>query len=171
MSLPSQLPVFALGIVMFWAFRRLDLSSVAARRRWFGGTVAGMGVAAAVTWAAPHLADKVIALWVRVAIVLLLFALAIAQRPMCAFVNPATVHLGRISFGVYLYHFLVIHLILWDSRAWYEPRFHARLPFGLALPAVVSSSCCSPRSRIMSSRRRGNVWVVAGSGAWRVARR
>ena len=143
MCLPSQLPVFALGIVMFRTFRLLESARLSPqqqqqRSRWFEASVAALIVTAAVESVLPRLAGKIIAEQVQVAIVLFLFTLVLAQRPARLFVNRASVFLGRISYSVYLTHFIALHLVIWASRGLYEPRFHRSLPFLGAFALVLA---------------------------------
>jgi peptidoglycan/LPS O-acetylase OafA/YrhL len=99
-----------------------------------------LGLALSLAAALPQLPylEKVIPSGVRYAVVLLFFSLLVAQGSFRLFVNRATVLLGRISFSVYLTHFVALHLVLWGTRGWYVAHFQSRPPFGLAFPCVLA---------------------------------
>lgn len=139
MSLPSQLPVFALGLVMFHVFRFLR-SGLASRSTTLTATYVGLSLA--VVAALPQGAiNKAVPEWVRVAVVLLFFSLLLAETSYPLFVNRATIWLGRISFSVYLWHFIAVHLVMWATHAWYAPHYQGQLPFALAFPCVLAITC------------------------------
>jgi peptidoglycan/LPS O-acetylase OafA/YrhL len=140
MWLPSQMPVFALGILMFHAvdLRTVRPPSAGSRRTlWLLGAIA-----ASVLFVlfAPDGVRRWMAYNVQISVVLFFAAMLVAHRPHRALVNRFTRYLGQISYSVYLTHFVAVHLVLWASRAWYEPRMGGRLPFLVAFPLVLGIS-------------------------------
>jgi peptidoglycan/LPS O-acetylase OafA/YrhL len=135
--LPSQLPVFALGIVMFRSVDRQAIGRGGDTRRLTPLFVA-LGLSAAFAWLAPQGARRWISDYVQASLVFLFGSMILAYRPYRLFVNRATIFLGRVSYSVYLLHFVALHLVLWAVRAFYEPSFHARPPFLVAFPCVLA---------------------------------
>jgi peptidoglycan/LPS O-acetylase OafA/YrhL len=102
----SQLPVFAIGITAYFAIR--------------DGTV--RGIVANLTLAA---FASGLSLWLRGTDVSVLdlaknylvfsaglaaIVVLLARKPLVAFVNPLTLFLGKVSYGIYLIHFAVIEV-------------------------------------------------------------
>jgi peptidoglycan/LPS O-acetylase OafA/YrhL len=137
LTLPSQLPVFSLGIVMFHVFQRLRTSETSRSKANLRATYLGLFLALVFLLVSSSL-EKVLPADARVGAVFLFFGLLLAQTNYRVFVNRATILLGRISFSVYLSHFIALQLVLWASRAWYEPHFHFRPHFGFAFPCVLA---------------------------------
>jgi peptidoglycan/LPS O-acetylase OafA/YrhL len=105
----SQLPVFAIGISIYLA--------IVEKRHW--AFVACLLVTIAAVLTSSYLIRNDFSLLnaaknhIVISAVLGGFVLALSQQGKlhAAFVNPATVFLGRISYGLYLTHFAVIRLL------------------------------------------------------------
>jgi peptidoglycan/LPS O-acetylase OafA/YrhL len=100
--LPNQIPIFGLGFVLFFLFRRIGAEKADAKYRWYGWLLLiGTAVLGAAIpyhefrYLPPHF------LW-GVAFVLLALGLAFHETRLL--VNPFTVWLGKISFSAYLVH-------------------------------------------------------------------
>ncbi len=113
--LPSQLPVFALGGVLFFLLRRETETSAPAAERsrlnpesptgkaWLLFAMVAILGGACVSWVNPVLKQHVV-----YSIVFVLFAWALSLNPLGFFVNRATKYIGMISFSAYLSHFFAL---------------------------------------------------------------
>ena len=139
MWLPSQLPVFALGIIMFRAINPSDIASTPPQPRRMAALFGALGASVLLAW--QTLAGKThrwVPREVLISIVLMFGAMLLAYRPYRALVNPFTRYLGKISYSVYLMHFVALHSVYWSSTHWYEPWRGHPLPFALAFPGVLA---------------------------------
>ncbi|MEO8677587.1 MAG: acyltransferase [Vicinamibacterales bacterium] len=102
----SQFPVFVLGMIAYWFFMRPAAAAVGA---WAGVALFAVWI---VGWTSlrhvPFAA--VLSQPIAMGAVFALLALALARRPVFALVNPLTIQIGKLSFGMYLSHFAVIDL-------------------------------------------------------------
>jgi peptidoglycan/LPS O-acetylase OafA/YrhL len=137
--LPNQLPVFMLGIVMF---RLVDRAALAEPEKISGRRVAAVyaGLVAAVLFVrfAPPRAERLFSEHFQIATVLLFGSLLLAYRPYRLLVNSVTAYIGRVSYSVYLMHFVALQLVLWTARSWFTPTFHATVPLAVAFPVVLA---------------------------------
>ena len=96
--LPSQLPVFALGILLFFIVQenyKLPLSPLL--------FLISSAILMAHLAGIPLLPDHFL-----FAIAFVLLALALSRFEFKAFVNPVTVFIGKVSYSLYLVHFAVL---------------------------------------------------------------
>jgi len=103
----SQLPVFAIGIAAYFAIRD----------RSFRGTLASLAMAVCASVASvwlrgaevsvPNVLKHHVAFSAGIAAIVVL----LARHPFALVVNPATRFLGKLSYGLYLIHFAVIHFL------------------------------------------------------------
>jgi peptidoglycan/LPS O-acetylase OafA/YrhL len=137
MWLPTQLPVFALGIVMFRAVDPREIGGRTVSPRRVAALLAALVVSILVARLAPHGIRRWTSREVQIAFVLLFGAMLLAYRPTRLLVNPFTRYIGKVSYSVYLTHFVGLHLFMWASHVWYEPWKGARPSFLLAYPCVL----------------------------------
>lgn len=102
----SQLPVFALGICVYFAF----IDPAALKR------IAAVGSILVILWISLVMLLQSFAIVARLAgssiaagAVFALLTLALGVFPVKVFVNKVTTGLGKISFSMYLSHFAVLH--------------------------------------------------------------
>jgi peptidoglycan/LPS O-acetylase OafA/YrhL len=139
MWLPAQLPVFMIGLAMYWVIQRYPIPPTGSTPTrppliFFAGLALSILSASCKM---PTLVNRIVSYHVWISCVLMFAALILAHRPYDVFVNRFTVFLGKISYGAYLLHFVVLHLLLWASRSWFEPRFGFHPNFFLAFPFLV----------------------------------
>jgi peptidoglycan/LPS O-acetylase OafA/YrhL len=135
--LPAQLPVFALGLVMFHLVPRASLS---ARARWSARMLQPLALGAfalALLWWAPARWSSYLPISFQAGLLLLACSWLVAWFPMRWAVNPVTQFLGKVSYSLYLLHFLALHGVLWASRTWLEPAMGHAPSFWLAFPCVL----------------------------------
>jgi peptidoglycan/LPS O-acetylase OafA/YrhL len=137
--LPSQLPVFALGIVMFWLVPRSSLSPNATgpKSRLLQPLLL-VALSIGLLLIAPDSLRRMMPLMFPVALILLGFCWFVAWCPTRIVVNAATLYLGRISYSLYLFHFIALHLVVWASREFFLARYGSPLPFLVAFPIVLA---------------------------------
>jgi peptidoglycan/LPS O-acetylase OafA/YrhL len=101
---PSQLPVFACGILTYYIFKSLPESFRTKRN--------GIALLCAALIALYNAVDigshRILPEQVVFGLGFLLFILALAIYPLPLVVNPAVRFLGRISFSFYLMHFVIM---------------------------------------------------------------
>ena len=111
--LPAQLPIFALGGVLYFLLRQPP-SNPAPRD---GETAPGQNAnvllclavflaAVAMYWQNPVLKQHVV-----YGIVFVLLAWSLSLRPIAILVNPVTRYLGTVSFSAYLTHFFALDIV------------------------------------------------------------
>lgn len=99
---PSQLPVFALGILLYFVlYRPRDITTVSLLL--FTGLVL-LQLCAGFVFFPEH---------VLFGVAFLCLALALSRRRFVLLVNPVINHIGRVSFSMYLVHFAVVY---WLTR-------------------------------------------------------
>lgn len=97
--LPSQLIAFALGVVLYMLFKNINLY----RYRHYSNQIFILGTLTAILMLVNGLYQTVI-----FSIPLFLISWSLSIRPMKLFVNRYMSFFGKISFSVYLLHFLII---------------------------------------------------------------
>jgi len=106
-SFPSQLPIFLLGIVLFYMIR--DFPNDSQKNN---NVVAVPGVwllFSMLLWV--HFATQIISEYFFFSVAFLLLAYSLALKPTKLIVNPFTVFIGKISFSLYLIHSAVLHFM------------------------------------------------------------
>lgn len=104
LGFPSQFPVFVMGMLVFWCYRRPD----------YWKTAVTIGVILAAAWIATRLpftltsVTETLAMHLPIGALLALFALVITRYPLPLVVNPLVTWMGTLSFSMYLTHFAVI---------------------------------------------------------------
>jgi peptidoglycan/LPS O-acetylase OafA/YrhL len=140
--LPAQLPVFALGILMFWLVPRHSLQACATNNRLrLLQPLVLCGAALALLWLAPPAWSSYLPQSFQAGLLLLGCSWLIAWWTPYLVVNPVTQFLGKVSYSLYLLHFLALHLVLWASRSLYEPAVGAVPVFWQAFPCVLLLAC------------------------------
>ena len=135
--LPAQLPVFALGILMFNLVPRASLSARPILSSRLLQPLALGAVALALLCWAPTAWNPYLPPGFQAGLLLLACSWLMAWWPVRLVVNPVTLFLGKISFSLYLLHFLALHLVLWASRGLIEPMRGSATSFWLAFPCVL----------------------------------
>jgi len=106
--LPAQLPVFALGGVLYFILQRKETSGTAFKPA-LAPALLGLAVVLACVssvWTYPLPKQHV-----AYGIVFVLLAWSLSLRPHAVLVNPLTRHMGAVSFSAYLTHFFVLDII------------------------------------------------------------
>jgi peptidoglycan/LPS O-acetylase OafA/YrhL len=105
-----QLPVFALGIVLYFFRKEIErltaltaaTVTTASLRSW---SLLSLLASAGLIWASWPTRDKTLFLS---SIGLFFWVVALGLHPWRLVVNPITIYLGRISYSIYLTHFFVV---------------------------------------------------------------
>jgi Predicted acyltransferases len=135
--LPSQLPVFLIGAICFFLVGRKSMKAADSARD--GTVLLVLAVYLLITFPlfgdTPYVPEEVL---FSVAFLCLTYALSL--RPSKLFVNPVTIFLGRISYSLYLVHFLVLLII----RGWLHAivdNFRGSQRFPLAFIVITALAC------------------------------
>jgi peptidoglycan/LPS O-acetylase OafA/YrhL len=135
-SLPSQLFPFAVGILLFHAYRTQPVWLTRLKDVRFNLAVCCAGLLAfAISFAGwhPHIQRHH---WASVGC--LLFGLAVSQIQWSAIVNRAMTFLGRISYSAYLLHFIVQkELTVWMPKGSMSTQTYFALIFGVSIAITV----------------------------------
>jgi peptidoglycan/LPS O-acetylase OafA/YrhL len=121
---PSQLPVFACGILAYYIFKSLP-ESFRSRRN---GLLLLVTALTSVYTVVGINGYRLISVPTFFALGFILLVLALAIYPFPVLVNPVTCFLGRISYSVYLMHFLILQLAI--------QAFQAYLPVAFSKPLL-----------------------------------
>lgn len=152
MNIVTHFPTFLCGILAYFVWRHYRFAS----NRIVGATllIGATGLSIAVIYAPAAHSTLLLAKGVRLDLyiwsaIFTLLILALCFWPVRALVNPISTTLGRISFSCYLWHPLIVLLLL-ESYTEIGKRFGlGLLPFVmcsvLTLSAVVAVSLCSFR--------------------------
>ncbi|TGE27551.1 acyltransferase family protein [Hymenobacter metallicola] len=106
LAFPTQLPIFAMGIVLFFLLRtpQADPLSSAPSRAWLLLLTVGLLVARL-------LFGDLVPNYLCFGVVFVLLTYALSLYPIRLLVNPLTIYAGKISYSMYLTHFAVLHLM------------------------------------------------------------
>jgi exopolysaccharide production protein ExoZ len=156
--LPAQLPVFALGILMFrvvdtTALNGADVNRRGRMRLWLW-TIALVVSVLAISFA-PARFGKIVSASTQVSVAFFFACLIIAERPIRLLVNRVTVFVGKISYSIYLLHFVALHLVIWLTRSWYTPKFGSAPGFFIAFPIVFGLTWIMARATFQFVERPG----------------
>jgi peptidoglycan/LPS O-acetylase OafA/YrhL len=121
---PSQLPVFACGILAYYIFKAMPEGFHNRQNGWLLLATAAMALYNAVDIGSHRILPEQVVFGLG----FLLLVLSQAVRPLPLLVNPVVCFLGRISFSFYLLHFVVMDA---EVRG-----FHAFIPGIYARPAL-----------------------------------
>jgi peptidoglycan/LPS O-acetylase OafA/YrhL len=102
MWLPSQAPVFCLGIVLYFCWQKLENQEWREMGSWFlcaAIALAGMACYGGYAFLPGHFVFG---------IAFVLLAMGLAIRPVALFVNPITRTIGKVSYSLYLTHLLAL---------------------------------------------------------------
>lgn len=135
--LPAQLPVFMLGVLMYRLAPKLSLDAGAARsgRRMLAPLVF-TALSLSLLWLAPVSWQRLVSEPFQWGLVLMGLSWMLAWWPTKWLVNPVSLFLGRISYSLYLLHMIGLHLVVWISKALFEPAWGHAPSFWLAFPVV-----------------------------------
>lgn len=102
MWLPSQAPVFCLGIVLYFCWEKMERGAGAQLALWL--LCAGVGLGAAACFGGYLFLPGHFVF----GIAFVLWTLGLAARPSPLWVNAVTLAVGRVSYSLYLTHLLVL---------------------------------------------------------------
>ncbi|HZG84915.1 acyltransferase [Paenibacillus sp.] len=102
--LPNQLPVFALGILLFFLWKRDNENKTPTKTQ----RILIFSLVAFVSLVLAYLGNKT----TIVAVTFLVFSYVLSKRKLILFVNKFWSSIGKISYSMYLVHFLVIEQIV-----------------------------------------------------------
>lgn len=105
-SFPSQLGVFAIGMLLFFTLR--DLRPWTERLRSPLASLATLALGTVIYALATFHRTSFVPHHYVFAAAYFVFGLALSQRPWLGLVNPVTTRIGRISYSGYIVHFLVL---------------------------------------------------------------
>lgn len=158
MWLPAQLPVFILGIIMFNLWVRSGGAPSHGRSGWSRRLTfhcTGLVLTSILAWVSPPALTKVVSQGVQISLACLFFCLILADRPFSFFVNRVTNHLGKISYSIYLFHFVALHVVLWGRNSLQWPTSGSVPRFLLAFVCVVALTCAAAELTFRLVERRG----------------
>lgn len=188
---PSQLPVFALGTVLYFILLRLRAapqSPVAVLLRRFGtglvlASIAACGVAANLPFPhrLPFAPPLIVPGLLAASLIFMLLAAVLGNDPKSPFINRPICRLGQVSFSAYLLHFAVLHKLpallpaLFDVTAtgWRAiftcfALWLVAVPSVFALSTITFAAVESPMialgRRLLEARRAGRTWRRAAAG-------
>lgn len=110
--LPAQLPIFALGIIFYFLFKKQSLTVKAS------------------TWLVTALmlithyvlgGSGIISKFVLLSMGFMVFIYVLSIKPYELFVNSITVFIGKVSYGMYLFHWVVFNVISTLKIAYLTP--------------------------------------------------
>jgi peptidoglycan/LPS O-acetylase OafA/YrhL len=102
--LPNQMPVFALGILMFFLIRKEHEEGDRAAIRPLPLVISTVLLIAQFALGIQALPPHVVC-----GMAFIVLGIALGRREFVVLVNPVFVHLGRVSYSMYLVHFAVLH--------------------------------------------------------------
>ena len=135
--LPSQLPVFGLGILMYFLiYPGSDFSAKTSPRLY---------MIASFLWLCTLLQSKsgILPPHVLFGTCFMVVSVALSQYPIRLLVNPALGYIGRISYSMYLTHFAVIHFhdrYIGKQIVDIESRLPGIASFGLRFLLIVTAT-------------------------------
>jgi peptidoglycan/LPS O-acetylase OafA/YrhL len=103
-SFPSQFPVFALGVVLYYVVIRgqgfRDISPVALL------SLAGLSVGELLIGGGRLMPNHIM-----VSMSFVVAVIALSRRPVRFLVNPVITYVGQLSYSMYIVHFAVLHMM------------------------------------------------------------
>ncbi len=106
MYFPSQLPVFALGVLLyFYVMNNEQDYRLSGKFLLFLGLLLWIQLATGIDYLFPS--------YLFWAIAFFIVALALSRYSPILLVNPVIIYIGKISFSMYLVHFAVLHWLLY----------------------------------------------------------
>ncbi|MCX5882641.1 MAG: hypothetical protein NTU74_12845, partial [Deltaproteobacteria bacterium] len=106
MNFFGQLPVFAIGICVYFVFSNVDsLKRVVV----FGSLLFMLWIVLLMLLPSSNNITRLLGNYIAIAAMFALFALTLSVFPVKILVNRVTTQLGKISFSMYLSHFAVLH--------------------------------------------------------------
>jgi len=133
-SFPSQLPIFLLGIVLFYMIKD---SSNDSQRSNNATTTAGVWLLLSMLiWI--HFATQIISEYFFFSVAFLLLAYSLSLKSIKFIVNPFTVFIGKISFSLYLIHFAVLHFM--DKYSFTDFHFNPLTNFVIRYAVLLGAS-------------------------------
>jgi peptidoglycan/LPS O-acetylase OafA/YrhL len=104
MYFPSQLPVFACGIIFYFLI-------VTPKIEWSINTTLIFGVAILLLIDLLYLKELFFPTHIKFALCFTLLAYSLAQKPFGFLVNSVTTYIGKISYSMYFIHFAVLYYL------------------------------------------------------------
>jgi peptidoglycan/LPS O-acetylase OafA/YrhL len=142
MWLPNQLPVFALGIIMYWVLQKYPpIENHGPVSAIYKGYWMGLVISLLLSYVNHPLLEKIVSYHIQVSLVLLFFSLILASGGLSFLINRFTIFIGKISYSVYLLHMAVLHILLLVVDQFIEPYLGYKPDFLLALPTVMLLTC------------------------------
>jgi peptidoglycan/LPS O-acetylase OafA/YrhL len=133
---PNQLPIFSLGILMYFIIiENESLSNISGKSILVFSSMLLAHLCSGIQFILPN--------HILFGIGLLLLGLALSKFRFIGFVNPIVIYIGKISFSMYLVHFAVLHwlksLNFLDYLGNGTLNYIARFSFVSILTIIVSS--------------------------------
>ncbi|MHB8205946.1 acyltransferase family protein [Mucilaginibacter sp.] len=106
---PNQFPVFFLGIILFFALKKISIKSKSKTYILF---ILSTIILAAISYFMPVMDPNfIVPEHIIVAIFFSINIFLLAQHPLILFNNQITRFLGEISFSLYLVHFIIVYVL------------------------------------------------------------
>lgn len=139
--LPNQLPVFMLGIVLFHLLKKkFQVSQLAAYAMIVFAVAAMIGLFYAIP---AYNLGEIIPEHLVVAVLFVVIVFAMSQAPILLLENRLTRYLGKLSFSMYVWHFVVLDSIAFVLRRIFNFEWNVQLwilyVLAIAGTAIVSA--------------------------------
>lgn len=105
---PSQLPIFALGILMYFFIANDEIGTVKLSGKYllFFGFILLAQIATGIE-------DLILPNHILFGVCFLIIGIALSKYTPVLIINPVMIYIGKISFSMYLVHFAVLHWLLY----------------------------------------------------------
>ncbi len=137
LSLPAELPIFVLGILLFKFWRSIEGKLRGHRSSPFLGYTLIVLAAGIFYWVSTMPYHLSFPRHFEHSLTLVVFFLGLAIHPTRILVNPLARYLGKLSFSIYLMHNYAIMMVNHIVAVFNERGHSLQLPFGLAYVTVI----------------------------------